>query len=377
MRAAGRAEPAPAHGPDARAAADAPPPETVRYPDPEWETGDPADHGVDPAGLATAAAAAAASDSYCLLVIRHGVLIAEHYFHGATAATTPSSWSIAKSYASTLTGIAIGRGDLPALDTPVAALVPAWAAPPRDQITLRNLVTMTSGLEWSVLRDYVRMATLSRDKSGFALDLAAAEPPGASWVYHNGGVQVLEPVFRAATGATLEDYARAHLWGPTGAAATWARDAQGHPTAYANVLATCRDHARLGYLYLRGGAWQGTQVVPAAWIAEATQPSQPHNRGYGYLLWLNGHAPTISVLGEAHAGPLDDYAPPDMFGAHGFGGQLIEVVPSRDLVIVRMARDPIAMTSADPAAITAALAADWRSDARRAILEPIFAATAP
>src|SRR5262245_22013346 len=113
-------------------APDAPPRRTpdgapiVPYPDPDWQTVDPADHGLDPAGLAAAAAAASGFESRCLLVIRHGVLVGEYYFDGATATTTPDSWSIAKSYTATTTGIAIGKHDLPGLDMKAADYIPEW-----------------------------------------------------------------------------------------------------------------------------------------------------------------------------------------------------------------------------------------------------------
>jgi CubicO group peptidase (beta-lactamase class C family) len=355
--------------------ADAPDEDHVIYPDPDWKTGTPESQGLDSADLARAIAAADATDSYCLLVIRHGVLVSETYFHGANATSTPSSWSIAKSYTSTTTGIAIEKGALPPLDTPIMTWVPTWAGNARSQITLRHLMTMTSGLEWSIFRDYIEMAQFAPDKSGFAVGSDPDTAAGSAWRYNNAAVQVMEPVFRAATGGTIEDYARANLWSKIGMTATWAHDGRNHPTTYANVLATCRDHARFGYLYLRGGKWKTQQVVPASWITAATTPSNPYNQGYGYLFWLNGHAPTIGSTGSVSNEPLYYYAPPDLFGAHGFGTQFIEVIPSLDMVVVRFGRDPTAMTSTDPAVIAAQLAEDQTSDARRQILTPIFDAT--
>ena len=362
-----------ATAPDTVATIDAPA-AVVPYPDPDWPTGTPESQGLDTAKLDEAAAAADSADSYCLLVIRHGVLVSEHYFHDATASSTPSSWSIAKSYTSTVVGIALANHDLPDLDANVSDFVPTWAGSPRQPITLRNLVTMTSGLQWSIFQDYIAMAEFAPDKSAFAVGIDASDPVGSKWLYHNGGVQVIEPLFRAATGTSIEDYARTHLWSKIGMTATWGHDLFNHPTTYANVLATCRDHARLGYLYLHHGRWKDEQVVPANWIAAATTPSQAFNRGYGYLWWLNGQGPTISSTGSQSATELYDYTPADLFAARGFGGQFIDVIPSLDMVVVRFGKDPTAITSTDPAVIAAALIADETTDRHRSILVPILAA---
>jgi len=101
-------------------------------------------------------------------------------------------------------------------------------------------------------------------------------------------VQVLERVFRSATSKTIEEYAQLHLWSKIGSRAGWKHDPSGNPTTYANVLATCRDHARLGYLFLHGGRWAGEQVVSSSFVSAAIKPSQTMNQAYGFLWWLNG-----------------------------------------------------------------------------------------
>jgi CubicO group peptidase (beta-lactamase class C family) len=345
------------------------------FPDPDWPTGDPAGQGLDQAGLDQAAGAAQGFDSHCLLVIRHGVLVGEYYFNGATAQTTPDSWSIAKSYSATTVGIAIGNHDLPGLDMKAADYIPSWAGTPRADITLRNLVTMTSGLKWSIFQDYIEMVMFSQNHSDFAVGIDADAPPGTKWVYHNGAVQVIEPLFRAAVGRTIEDYARDHLWTKIGmTSASWKHDGAGNPTTYANVLATCRDHARFGYLYLRGGKWKSEQVIPADWVTAATAPSNPFNQGYGYLMWLNGHAPTMSAMNKTSDETLAPWAPADMFSARGFGGQFIDIIPSLDLIVVRFGKSPMDDLSANPLAAGQQLAADELSDTdkHRSILEPIL-----
>jgi CubicO group peptidase (beta-lactamase class C family) len=186
---------------------------------------------------------------------------------------------------------------------------------------------------------------------------------------------VIEPLFRAATGRSIEDYARAELWSKIAmTSAHWKHDPDGNPTTYANVLATCRDHAKFGYLYLRGGKWKSEQVIPADWVAAATTPSQPYNRGYGYLMWLNGQAPTMSAMNKTSDEMLAPWAPADMFSARGFGSQFIDIIPSLDLVVVRFGKSPLDHLTPNPIDAGQALLADEFADTdkHRAILEPIL-----
>jgi CubicO group peptidase (beta-lactamase class C family) len=294
--------------------------------------------------------------------------VAEHYWNGHDAASTSSSWSIAKSYASALVGVALDRGDIHGLDDRVADYVPEWKGTDHEAITVRDLIRMTSGLKWDAFQDYVAMATFTSDQSQFAIDLPVSDPPGTTWVYHNSGVQMLEPLFRGATGHTIEEYAQEHLWSKLGMKATWKHDGADQPTAYANVLASCRDHARLGYLYLHGGRWATEQVVSPGWVTESLTPSQPMNRAYGYLWWLNGETPALDAMSEAWPSRMVPFAPPDLFAARGFGNQFIDVIPSLDLVVVRFGPDP-AGTLDIPGLFT-----DQKFAKHDAILAPILAA---
>jgi CubicO group peptidase (beta-lactamase class C family) len=185
------------------------------------------------------------------------------------------------------------------------------------------------------------MATFAENHTEFALGLSQDTTPGSEWIYHNGGVQVLEAVFRGATGMTIEAYAREHLWSRIGMSATWAHDRAGNPTTYANVMATCRDHAKFGYLWLRRGTWAGgEQVVPDSWVSQAITPSQDYNRAYGFLFWLNGQTPAMNAMNQPKDEMIAPWAPNDFFAARGFGNQFIDVIPSLDLVVVRFGPDP-------------------------------------
>jgi CubicO group peptidase (beta-lactamase class C family) len=307
-----------------------------RWPEPDWPTGDPAAHGFDVALLEEAAAYAESNESHCLLVVRDGELVFERYFGDATVTTPMKSWSVAKSHVSAIVGIALERGELGNLDDSIADYLPALAGDPRAQVTLRHLLSMTAGLYDGVLSDMAGMFT-APDMSAHALATELNEPPGTAWQYSNVAVQMFEPIFRGL-GWRADEYARRHLWEPIGMNASWITDSSDNPALYMNVIASCRDHARFGYLMLRRGCWNGEQVVPQAWIEEASQPSQAMNLGYGFYFWRGAGDPTLDLVDSTPLprGALHPGAPEDAFCAVGLGGQFIEVVPSLDLVVVRM-----------------------------------------
>ena len=216
-----------------------------------------------------------------------------------------------------------------------------YAGTEREVVSIRNLLQMASGLEFGLFADNISMF-LAMDMTQRALDNPLAKPPLTDWEYNNHGVQVLEPVLRGATGLTAEEYSQLHLWQPMGMDAEWLKDDVGHPAMYMNVLASCRDHARFGYLYLHDGCWDGEELVSEGFIDDARSPSQQLNRGYGYLWWLSGQEPTLdSVDFKPKPGGLHPFGPDDSYCAVGLGNQVIEVIPSHDMVMVRMGTAPM------------------------------------
>ena len=162
------------------------------------------------------------------------------------------------------------------------------------------------------------------------------------WEYNNHAVQLLEPIIRAQTGMAADDYAREHLWEPITMDAEWLQDQVGQPALYQNVLASCRDHAKFGYLFLHRGCWDGTEVVSEEWVDTATQSSQEISPGYGYWWWLSGETPTLDStdFSELPGGSLHPFGPDDSFCAVGLGSQFIEVIPEHNMVVVRMGVAP-------------------------------------
>ncbi|MCB9749714.1 MAG: serine hydrolase [Myxococcales bacterium] len=311
------------------------------FPVPDWPVGAPEDHGLDPDKLQAAADYAATQASNCLVVIRHGTIVGEWYWQGTDAQTKVKSWSVGKSYAATAVGLALDRGAIASLDDPAADYIPEWQGTDHEVVSIRNLLQMASGLEFGLFADNISMF-LAMDMTQRALDNPLAKPPLTDWEYNNHGVQVLEPVLRGATGLTAEEYSQLHLWQPMGMDAEWLKDDVGHPAMYMNVLASCRDHARFGYLYLHDGCWDGEELVSEGFIDDARSPSQQLNRGYGYLWWLSGQEPTLdSVDFKPKPGGLHPFGPDDSYCAVGLGNQVIEVIPSHDMVMVRMGTAPM------------------------------------
>lgn len=315
------------------------------YPEPDWEPVDPMVAGFDPTGLEAMAAEANGTDSNCLVVTRRGQLVGEWYWNDYGPETRQDNvYSVTKSVTSALVGIAVERGEL---DIEAPAGFSEWVGTQSEAIKLRNLISNDSGREWSFNKDYIDMG-LAADQTQFAVDLTQQKPIGAWWEYNNAAIQTVERALVAGTGSAVDSYAAAHLFNKIHMAATMGHDQDGNTLTYQGVSASCRDLARFGYLYLRGGLWAGgEQVVPAAWVTASTTPSTALNQAYGFMWWLNrdGHwiLPSTPLRDEGDGRLVPD-APAEMFAAIGAGGQLVVVDPTSESVWVRLG--PLDLTDA-------------------------------
>jgi len=286
-------------------------------------------HGLDPGALEEAYDGAGRIPGIrSLLVQRHGVLIAEEYFHGARGDSLYQVWSVTKTMMSILTGMALERGDLEDLDQTLSEFLgPVVDSLPEDKgsITVRNLLTMTCGLEWHELDGGGQYSTWvgSPDMIQYVIDLPWVRPPGEAFHYHTGCTHLLSVVLTEAVGEPLLDFAREHLLAPLGIEeAEWWTDERGYFTGGMGLFLKPRDMMRIGELYLREGVWEGRQIVPTAWVRESTAPQLstggaiPHGSDYGYLWWVG------------QSGGRRFYF------ANGYGGQFIFVSPALDLVVV-------------------------------------------
>lgn len=255
-------------------------------------------------------------------------------------------YSVTKSVVSLLVGIAQEEGLL-SLDDKVSAYIPQWDQGSSADVTVRHLLSMTSGREWSASLDD-EMVSIAADQSAFALELGQSDPPGTVWRYDNVAAQILEPVLSKVTGG-ISAYAEQKLFGPLGIGElSWQRDEAGNPLTYAGLTATAEQLGILGHFMMNHGAVNGEQIVPADYIAQATNPGSSLNSAYGLMWWSNaagqfldgGVAVGRSFDTEARSGQLAPDVPSDAFWALGWGGQILAVVPSKKIVAIRLGRRP-------------------------------------
>lgn len=321
----------------------------VPYPADDWPVADPDDHGLDAAALDDLADYFESINSTCTAIVKDGYLVDSRYWGGTTVDTNQEVWSISKSVTSTLIGIAQDEGLLD-IDDPASDYIEEWRGTPSGDLTIRNLVSNDSGLHYSQPSESGLVAADDQTAYGIARD--QQYPPGMHWDYNSSAIQTLEAVLESATGESVEEFAQERLFGPLGMSATIRDDDAGNDLVYMGTQAGCDDIARFGYLTLRGGAWDGEQVVSEAWMTEATSPSQELMTGYGFLWWLNtdgrryqlvpGDGDPTSYPGNLERITVDDGsrwlpdAPADLVVAAGIQDQVLLIAPSEDLVIVRL-----------------------------------------
>lgn len=340
-----------------------------------WQLGDPAEVGLDAAALDAASDYSQSIYGECLLVYRKGKLVHERYFNGASETTLQKSWSIAKNVSSTLVGIALGHRKLGCVEQPAAVVLPEWNDGKHDDITLANVLSHTTGLEYEAVSDSL-FAIASGDYSFDALHAPPMSPPGTVFAYSQRAVQLLEPTLSRATGEDLKAYARRALWDPIGASPDidWDRDPVGHVPTFDGLHVTCRDLLRFGVLFLDGGRMNGQQIVPASWVELATHPTQRVNPAMGYLWWLNGQTPTIVAPQTQVPGILLPDAPADLYSATGLGQNFVDVVPSTGTVYVHMRPAPQDRPDAMMTDLYQALLDDGKQEEHDQILKRLAAA---
>lgn len=321
------------------------------FPGDEWESATPEEMGFDPAALESVAAQADEFDSSCFVVTRKGRLVGEWYWDGADATTPREVFSVTKSIASTLVGIAQSDGSLDIEDS-AADYIDEWVGTESEAVTIRNLLSNDSGREWNFGLDYFELPG-APDRTQFGIDLGQQYAPGEAWSYNNAAIQTLDRVVSRATGEVTADFARERLLEPIGmrhSEMSPANEDGSSTFMFMGLQSTCRDLARFGYLFLRDGNWDGEEIVPAEWVEEATgAPSQEHNAAYGLLWWLNRRGTLLSPLqavaptgepAEPVVGQIAPGAPDDLFTAQGLGGQIVMVDPGSETVAVRLGEGP-------------------------------------
>lgn len=279
-----------------------------------------------------------------LLVLVNGQVAGEAYAPGVTAATRTHSNSMHKSMVAMLLGAALADGTIKSLDDPVGNYIPALKSDPRGKITLRQLLSMTSGLKNPSMAkmDSAAIEIMLGDVSEAALSLPIERQPGA-FNYNNANLQLagtaLANAIQRSGKGRYADYLSAKVWCPLGNrdGQLWLEFDGGQPRYFAYLNAGLRDWAKVGELLRRKGEWNGRQLIPADWIAAITAPS-PGNPNYGMGIWRGSpwvkqrrYSKEVAMTVPQREAFLAD----DVVYFDGYGGQRVYVVPSAGLVIAR------------------------------------------
>lgn len=272
------------------------------------------------------------------LVLQNKAIKYERYWDNYSDSSWSNSFSMAKSVISLLIGAAIDEGKIKSIDQKVGDFLPQFKEQGlNSQLTIRHLLSMSSGLNWDESyagpTSMTTIAYYGKDLEKLMKEMKVVTTPGKKNMYQSGNTQVLAFVLEKATGKTIADYASEKLWQPLGAKhdALWSLDNEnGHEKAYCCFNSNARDFARLGQLILQNGRWKGRQVISEKYIKEATTPAKDLvaeggpgskkeiNNYYGHQFWIlqyKGH--TIPYF-------------------RGILGQYIFIIPKKEAVVVRL-----------------------------------------
>jgi len=305
--------------------------ERAYWPTEGWRVADPADDGMDPAALEQIDERVAAETRLlsAMLVVRGGEIAFEGYYNGFGAEETLHTWSVTKSVTSIAAGIALDEGVLRDLDQTLEEVIPGripeGADPRVAGITVEHLLTSTAGWEWDSTNNFQR--SLETDQLDVMMERMMVCDPGECFEYDSTCPNLLSLAIQEQTGETMAAYLQPRLFDPLGIAEpVWLTTEYGATRGGGGLELTPRDMAKLGYLYLNNGTWDGEEIVSAEWVAASTRGQvsgvsalRGVNIGggeYGYLWW------------EGETAGLPSY------NANGYGGQRIVVVPERDLIVV-------------------------------------------
>jgi CubicO group peptidase (beta-lactamase class C family) len=305
------------------------------WPTKQWLTSTPEEQGMDSAALAKLVAYGESHDFDSLIVVRHGRIVTEAYYAPYTGDLQHEIFSSTKAVIGTLVGIMYKDGVLDRLDHPMLDFFAdrrvANVDDRKKAITIQNLLDMTSGLDWTQGFQGEEEITLHEmDRSSnwtqFILDRPMARAPGEIFNYSNGNPDLGSAIITRLTGKLAEDYAREKLFEPLGITNWhWEREPEGLSIGGGMLTMLPRDMAKIGYLYLHHGQWEGKQLLPPGWAEVLshtpvnTHASDDPNLSYSNFMW---------VFPDKHA-----------FMASGLNGQLIMVFPDLDVVAVTTARE--------------------------------------
>lgn len=279
---------------------------------------------------------------HSLLILRHGQLAVEEYFHGYTRDQLHPVYSVTKSVTSASIGIALDQGKIDGVDSKLLTFFPEYKTianmdTNKQAITLSDVLTMRAGFAWDELsipytdtRNPIHQLLASPDWIKFMLDLRMSDKPGTRFRYNSGCTVLFSGILRNKVRMQAEQFARMNLLDRLGITTyTWESSADGLTNTGWGLSLQPRDMMKFGYMYLQKGKWEGKQIVSENWVSTSTTPYTifPDSMGYGYQWWL---MPLRDVAGHTPT-------PKDITIAWGWGDQFIFVIPALDMVVVSTA----------------------------------------
>jgi CubicO group peptidase (beta-lactamase class C family) len=282
------------------------------WPNSGWKASTPKEQGMDPQYLEQ-------MESYIdekglrsyidsILIVRNGYLTYEAYPSGLYDENSPHNiYSCTKSIISALIGIGIGEGYINSINDHMINYFPNRTIKnlnsQKQAVTLKHLLTMTSGLEWDDNIDYYNM-TFHSDWVQYVLDRPMTTQPGIAWNYNSGGSHLLSAILQQVTPNGTLAYAKLHLFDPLNITNyTWSTDHDGVPIGGTGLRLTPRDMAKFGFLYLNNGYWNDSQLVPSSWVDKSQKPylnlqfEENQGLGYGYQWWIYKWAHAYAAIG--------------------------------------------------------------------------------
>jgi len=268
------------------------------------------------------------------MVIKKDSIVFEEYWNGYSADSSSNSFSMAKSWVSTLVGAAIKEGKIESVNQKVCDFIPDFCEGDNSEITIKHLLTMSSGLNWN--EDYhdplgqTAEAYFAPNLKDQVVNLTSIETPGKVFKYHSSCTQLLSFIVENSTGKSINEYVSEKLWKPIGAKhpALWNTDTEGgDEKAFCCINSNARDFARIGKLYMNFGNWNGNQILDSSYVKDATSIANlldedgNININYGYQFWIT------------------NYKDMHIYYARGLWGQYVICIPDLDMIIVRLGRN--------------------------------------
>lgn len=290
-----------------------------------WRNTTPEQQGMDSDKLREALDYAQQRDLniHSMLIVRNGYLVLEAYFYPYNERHVHDVASVTKAITSTLVGIAIQKGKIKSIQEPVLGFFSENAVANNEarkqKLTVEHLLTMTSGLQCEPRNNELTLLQMKQSDNWvkFMINLPMAEEPGRKFVYCSGGMHLLSGIISRVSGESAYDFARSSLFEPLGIRdAVWPSDPQGVRHGWGNLHLHPRDMAKIGYLWLNRGIWNGRRLISADWVDQSTRvhAGAGSDNEYGYGLWIRSGAGLYEALGR--------------------GGQRISVVPSKNMIVV-------------------------------------------